>query len=743
MNFQRLRNALVSLIAGLVVAVLAFALPRQVEPFENLIYDAMIRATAEPFAGSGVITLIDVDEQSLAEVGQWPWPRNHLAALVEQVNAGQPLSLVFDAIFPERDRLSPDLYAATLGDTAGISIDPSVALPSFDQQFADRIAAAPVVLGQSTLLANEARGLLATQSETFQRRPTINLMASDRNLIAEGFPPTAYRLQALLSNIPVLDEAASGLGVVTLPSDTDGISRAIPLIFVHEGRTLPSLSLETLRVALSSRGQLVRIDEGGIREVVVQGRLGRVIMPTDRRGRLWIRFPRLAEGQQRYFRVVPAADVLREDFDASVFTNQIVIFGSSAAGLFDLKSTPLGGQANVPGMDLQALTVHQALTGEMVIVKEALQWELLAAALFIVYVLVLAPRLPGLINSAVLVLLLSITAGVQVWMLSAHDTYLSLFGLFVFLLGYGGVSLVGELIGRDRQRREIKSAFSQYLSPALVNRISRAPGLLKLGGEQKELSILFADLRGFTTVSESFKDDPATLTSIINRILTPLTEIVHAHQGTVDKYIGDCIMAFWNAPLDVDDHAEKAVQAAVAMVDAMPGINAALEDEFGHSGFRLGVGVNSGSVVVGNMGSQTRFDYSVLGDAVNLSARLEGQSKVYGVDIVVGEATQGQIDNSRSSLVQIDQLRVKGKQEPVRIFSPIAGAAGDDLRAHEAAMAAYHDEDFDLAKRLLNGMQGRFGSRLDQVYALLLERRTIIEDDTNLTWSGVWDAQEK
>ena len=743
MNFQRLRNSLVSLMAGLVIAVLAFALPRQVEPFENLIYDAMVRATAEPFAGSGVITLIDVDEQSLAEVGQWPWQRSHLADLVEQVNAGQPLALVFDAIFPERDRLSPDLYADTLSDTAWISIDPGVALPSFDQQFADRIAAAPVVLGQNTLLADGARGLLATQSETFQRRPTINLMASDRDLIADGFPPTAYRLPALLSNIPVLDEAASGLGVVTLPADTDGIARAIPLIFVHEGRTLPSLSLETLRVALSSRGQLVRIDESGIREVVVQGRLGRVIMPTDRRGRLWIRFPRLAEGQQRYFRVVPAADVLRDDFDASVFTNQIVIFGSSAAGLFDLKSTPLGSQSNVPGMDLQALTVHQALTGEMVIVEEAHQWELLAAALFSLYVLVLAPRLPGLINSAVLVVLLSITAGVQVWMLSAHDTYLSLFGLFVFLLGYGGVSLVGELIGRDRQRREIKSAFSQYLSPALVNRISRAPGLLKLGGEQKELSILFADLRGFTTVSESFKDDPATLTSIINRILTPLTDIVHAHAGTVDKYIGDCIMAFWNAPLDVDDHAEKAVQAAVAMVDAMPGINAALEEEFGHSGFRLGVGVNSGSVVVGNMGSQTRFDYSVLGDAVNLSARLEGQSKVYGVDIVVGEATQEQIDKSRSSLVQIDQLRVKGKQEPVRIFSPIAGAAGDDLRAHEAAMTAYHGEDFGLAKRLLNGMHGRFGSRLDQVYTLLLERRTIIENDTNLTWSGVWEAQEK
>ncbi|MGB1149572.1 MAG: CHASE2 domain-containing protein, partial [Alphaproteobacteria bacterium] len=481
MNFQRLRNSLVSLIAGLVIAVLAFALPRQVEPFENLIYDAMVRNTAEPFAGSGVITLIDVDEQSLAKVGQWPWPRSHLAALVEQVNAGQPLALVFDAIFPERDRLSPDLYADTLSDTAGISIDPSVALPSFDQQFADRIAAAPVVLGQNTLLADGARGFLATQSETFQRRPTINLMASDRDLIADGFPPTAYRLPALLSNIPVLDEAASGLGVVALPADTDGIARAIPLIFVHEGRTLPSLSLETLRVALSSRGQLVRIDEGGIREVVVQGRLGRVIMPTDRRGRLWIRFPRLAEGQQRYFRVVPAADVLRDDFDASVFTNQIVIFGSSAAGLFDLKSTPLGSQSNVPGMDLQALTVHQALTGEMVIVEEALQWELLAAALFFLYVLVLAPRLPGLINSAVLVVLLSVTAGVQVWMLSAHDTYLSLFGLFVFLLGYGGVSLVGELIGRDRQRREIKSAFSQYLSPALVTRISRAPGLLKLG----------------------------------------------------------------------------------------------------------------------------------------------------------------------------------------------------------------------------------------------------------------------
>ena len=749
--FQPLRNTLASVSAGFAVAVVAFALPRQLEPFENLIYDAMVRTTAEPFEGSGIITLIDVDESSLARVGQWPWPRRDLARIVDRVSAGAPLALVFDAIFPEPDRLSPDQYLPDVAEDAGVTLNPEAVLPSFDQQFADAIARGPVVLGQNNLLIPAttagARGSLgpaqATQSKTFQRRPTINLLASDVNLIEGGYPPSAFQLPALLSNLPELDEAASGLGVVTLPADADGIARSMPLVFVHEGRTLPSLSMEALRVALTSRGQIVRVEPRGISEVSVQGRLGRVVIPTDPRGRLWIRFPRLPEGQTRYFRVVSAAAVLEQDFDPGIFANQIVIFGSSAAGLFDLKSTPLGSNSKLPGMDLQAMTIHQALVGGMVRVVDATLWELLAAAVFLIYGLTLAPRLPGLANSGVLALCLVVAAGVQVWFFTVESTYMSLFGLIVFLLGYGGLSLVALLVGRDRQRREIKSAFSQYLSPALVNRISRTPGRLKLGGEQKELSILFADLRGFTTVSESFKDDPATLTAIINGILTPLTEIVHAHQGTVDKYIGDCIMAFWNAPLDVADHADQAVQAAIAMVDAMPGINASLEAEFNHGGFRLGVGVNSGSVVVGNMGSQARFDYSVLGDAVNLAARLEGQSKVYGVDVLVGEQTRLLCREDRAGLIQIDQLRVKGKSESVGVYTPLPDATETDREAHFVALAAYRGQDLSAAELALASMQGRFERRLDPLYSLLLSRRRQIQADQTQDWSGVWEALEK
>ena len=569
------------------------------------------------------------------------------------------------------------------------------------------------------------------------------MISSDPSLSVDGPPKGARQLQGVLTNIPVLDNAASGLGVVTLPPDSDGISRAMPLVFAYKDRTLPSLALETLRVALGSRGQMVRFDQDGINTVVMQGQLGTLAIPTDPNGRLWVRFPALPAGKKRYFDVVSAADVLRDDFDPDVFRGRVVVFGSSAAGLFDLKSTPLGARAKLPGMDMQALTMQQAIAGDMIEVRDATAWELLAALAFLIYAVLLMPRMPSLLNSALWVLLLAVAVSVQLWFFVVQSVYVSLLSVLIFLLVYGAFALVADLMRRDQQRREIKTAFAQYLSPALVNEISRNPAQLKLGGERKELTILFADLRGFTAVSEAFKDNPESLTSIVNAILTPLTEIVLDHRGTVDKYMGDCIMAFWNAPLDVPDHADQAVKAAIAMVDAMPAINDSLREQFGHDGFRLGVGVNSGKVIVGNLGSKSRFDYSVLGDAVNLAARLEGLSKIYGVDVIVGDETHKRITDEGLTLLQIDEMRVKGKAEPVKIHAPVRSSSAAEQTAHEEALRAYQQGDFEQAKAALEGMTDRLSGQLNGVYALLRQRREAAQEEGASAWSGVWNAQEK
>ena len=370
------------------------------------------------------------------------------------------------------------------------------------------------------------------------------------------------------------------------------------------------------------------------------------MIPTDRNGQLWIRFPALTADEKRYFDVVSAAEILDADFEPRVFENQIVFLGSSAAGLFDLKSTPLGARNKIPGMDLQALTIHQAIAGHMIRPIEAILWKVLAALIFLIYAATLISRFPSLLNIAIWLLGVAGIASLQLWFFLTQATFFRALSLLLFVLVFGAFALLFDLIQRDKKRREIKSAFAHYLSPALVNKISQNPEQLRLGDQRKQLSILFADLRGFTAVSETFKDDPETLTAIINGILTPLSDIVHAHQGPVDKYMGNCLMAFWNAPLDVENHAEKAINAAIAMIGAMPGINASLRGKFRQDGFQLGIGINSGEATVGNFGSKSRFDYSVLGDTVNLAARLEGQSKTYGINILVGYETCERVKNT-------------------------------------------------------------------------------------------------
>ena len=737
----RLRASLLPLIAALLIGALLFGAPKSLRALEAVVYDALSRLTAQPSQPFPALVIVDIDEASLRSEGQWPWSRDRVAEMVRRISAGGPASISLDIIFPEPDRLSPDRFVGTHIEAE--AVDPAVlaGLKSYDTDLAEAIAAAPVVLGHTNLL-DAPPGMVLP--ELIKRRPTINVAAKEGAALVGRLPRGLYQMQALLPNLPELDRAASGIGVVSLPFDTDGVSRAVPLLFRLDDRLLPSFGLETLRVALSARGQVVRVGEAGVEQIVVQGRGGSMAIQTDKMGRIWVRFPTLPEGRDRHFDVVSAADLLSDGFNPRVFRNRIVLVGASAAGLFDIKTTPLGEDSRIPGVDLQGLAIQQALTGEMLRPVDTLPLQMLAGALFLAFIVLAYPFIDSRINMAIVALVLVGAVGLEVWLFANEATYASTLNFFLFALGVGLFTISADFIRRDRQRREIKSAFSQYLSPALVNRISRTPGLLKLGGEMKDLTILFADLRGFTTVSEELKDDPERLTAIINDILTPLTEIIQSHGGTIDKYIGDCIMAFWNAPLDVPDHASAAVRAAVEMVEAMPSINADLEARYQKSGFKIGAGVNSGEVVVGNLGSRSRFDYSVLGDAVNLAARLESLSKGYGVDVIVGHQTQAGRLSETAELVFIDELQVKGKEEPVKIYSPMSDLTTDALTLHSAALTAYQTAPFSVAEKALKAAQDQADSRLTALYTLLLDRRqSMHEAGADAEWTGVWRALEK
>jgi adenylate cyclase len=320
------------------------------------------------------------------------------------------------------------------------------------------------------------------------------------------------------------------------------------------------------------------------------------------------------------------------------------------------------------------------------------------------------------------------------------------------------VYIAGSLLSylqAEADRRQIRHAFSQYMSPALVEQLARNPERLKLGGETKTMTILFCDVRGFTSISEQFKENPQGLTELINRLLTPLTDVIMAHDGTIDKYMGDAIMAFWNAPLDVPDHAEKAVAAALGMFEAMERVNAerAQEAEAAGAEFKplaIGAGINTGTCVVGNMGSQQRFDYSVLGDSVNLASRLEGQSKAYGVGIVIGQETAFAVKD-RFALLELDLLAVKGKVEGVRIFTALGTidlARSADFKAvagrHAAMLMNYRAQDWDAAEADIAGLRGVFDGAMDGYYAIFAERIQLYRaDPPGPGWDGVFRATTK
>ncbi len=731
----------VSFFIALIIGSAVFGMPRSLASLDSLIYDIMTRANAKPADPFPAIIIVDIDEESLRREGQWPWSRNKLAKIIGTIAKGGPASITIDVIFPESDRLSPNTYVEEHLSDLTIDAAEITSLASYDTVFAQAISEAPVVLSHANLL-DVPTGMKLP--DLLERRPTINILAKEQSRLVDGLPTGLFKLSGLLPNIPELDAAASGVGIVTLPNDHDGVSRAVPTIFQFEDKIMPSLALETLRVALGARGQVARLGDMGLGDIVVQGRRGSIVVETDPQGRIWLNYPSLPEGKDRYFDVVSASDVLRSGFNHNIFQNRIVLIGASATGLFDLKTTPLGENERLPGVDLHALAIMQALTGAMIKTKDVTVYQILASFVFLLFITFVYPLLDIRVSLAFLLLLLISVAAGQYWLFSTKDTYASMLKFFVFVSGLGLFRVVIDFIRRDSQRREIKSAFSQYLSPALVDKISHSPSLLKLGGEMKELTILFADIRGFTTVSEDLKDDPERLTAIVNDILTPLTDIIQAQGGTIDKYIGDCIMAFWNAPLNDEDHAAAAVRAATEMVEAMPNINSDLQKRHQYSGFKIGLGLNTGEVVVGNLGSRTRFDYSVLGDAVNLAARLESISKTYpGVDIVVGEATKSKCISETSELVFIDELQVKGKQEAVKVYWPVKDISESVLTEHRKIMQSYQSDPFEKAEQTISFAVEHADERLRGLYGLMLNRRRDLYHAGDSEWKGVWRAVEK
>ncbi|WP_038942201.1 CHASE2 domain-containing protein, partial [Bradyrhizobium japonicum] len=600
------------------------------------------------------VTIVDIDDKSLAKLGQWPWPRTRIADLIQNLTGNGAVTIGFDMVFSEADRLNPDLVASQMRDLDDATRARLRELPTNDQILADAIKRSSVVLGET--------GQQPISSEIDKSLPFTGIATVGE----EGAERFLFEFPGLLRNVPVIEKVAAGRGLFSIKTERDGLIRRVPLIMRAQGNIMPSLSLEILRVVTGTPTLLVRTDKTGIRAVRLKG----VEIPTDKNGQLWVHYAR--QDPSIY---ISAADVLDNTVPPNKIAGKLVLVGTSAVGLNDIKTTPVS--STMPGVEIHAQVLESVLSGAVISQPNyALGVELIAALVIGLLVIIFTPNLGPVRLVLAGAMFAAILVGVS-WFFYAQNRYLIDFTYPLLSTTAIYLTLIfASFVREQRQRVQIRGMFAQYMSPVLVEQLAQSPEKLVLGGEEREMTIMFSDVRGFTTISESYKQDPQGLIALMNRFLTPLTDVIIDQKGYIDKYMGDAIMAFWNAPLDDAEHEVNACEAAIQMLEQIDAVNKEREQEAATGGhvyipLNVGIGLNTGIGVVGNMGSDLKKNYSVLGDSVNLASRLEGQSKEYGFPIIVGSRT-ALAAKDKFAILELDFIMVKGKTEPEVIYA-IAG----------------------------------------------------------------------
>jgi adenylate cyclase len=550
-----------------------------------------------------------------------------------------------------------------------------------------------------------------------------------------------FEFPGLLRNTKVLEHAAAGRGLFTIKPERDGIVRRVPMIMLAQGQTMPSLSFEMLRVATGSGTILIKSEKTGIKSL----RIKSFELPTDGNGQLWVRYAR--QDSSLY---VPVMNVLEKTVAPEMIAGKLVLIGTSAVGLNDIKTTPVS--QNMPGVEIHAQILESALTGDVISQPiYGLTVEFVTALLFGLLVIAFAPLFGPVTLVALGAAFASMLVGMSVYFYTQNRLLIDFTYPLMSTTAIYLTLIFSSFVREQAQRRQIRSAFGQYLSPALVEQLAQSPEKLVLGGEEREMTIMFSDMRGFTSISETYKNDPQGLTALMNRFLTPLTNAILNRKGTIDKYMGDAIMAFWNAPLDDKNHELNACEAALDMLERVDELNQARELEAEEEGrpfipLNAGIGLNTGTCVVGNMGSDQRFDYSVFGDSVNLASRLEGQSKEYGFPIIVGSKTALAVKD-RFAILELDFIMVKGKKEPEVIYA-IAGRedtaqSGRFQRLRNLTiemLACYRNRDWEGAlAAIARGRKTDEANSLELLYNLYEARiRGYLENPPPEDWNGAF-----
>ena len=640
------------LAAGLAVVVASAALtiwdPPLLKALSRRVHDLLLRGHAQPPRADAVV-VVDVDEASLAAVGQWPWPRVLLARLTDRLWAAGASVVVYDVVFPEPDRTSPDQIRELWGRLAGAPVDLGTAggLGSFDAEFAAALGRGRSVLGCYLERCLEPAPAVPAADDAYKGR------IFERNAENRFSLPQA---DAIVHSLPELATASSGAFFNTTP-DHDRITRRTPLVWAYgPDRVYPSLALEAVRLHLGLRQAALIYDaETGTR--VREIRLRDLVIPVDHNGRLVLNY------RCKPFPSIPAAAILDGRFDPPAVSNRIVFVGTSAAGLKDLVATPF--EEEFPGVEVHATAVDNILAGDALREQSWFFYVTFAGILLGGgLVTVAAWRLRSGPALAVAIAAVAATIGAAALMLRTRNLVLSPAEISIACtLAYSAVTAVryGQ---EERDRRRIRAMFGTMVSPEVLRFMEDHPESFTLAGERREVTVLFSDIAGFTGISEHL--EPHRLSDLMNRVMTPLTDVVLVRKGMVNKYVGDSLMAVWNAPFDLPGHAAEACRAALEMHRTLDALRPGLRAEFGCE-IHMRIGINTGPATAGNMGSARRFEYTVLGDTVNQASRFEAENKGHGTRILAGEATVAAAGDAVAAR-RIGSVTIRGRAAPVAIF---------------------------------------------------------------------------
>lgn len=701
---------------------------------DSLIYDVKVRLTMPQGVDQRVV-ILDIDEKSLAEQGRWPWGRDKLATLMDKLFDQYGLKLVgFDVVFAEPDESSglkslESLAQKELKDVAGFQATLRGLRPQLDHdaRFAAAIKNRPVILGYYFSSKEGGISSGAAPEPVFPAGTFSGRRIGFTQWVSYG------------GNLPEFQKAAAGAGHFNPLVDIDGTSRRVPLLVEYKGQYYEALSLAMVRNLLGNPPILPGYPENAPGSYAAMewldlktGGGGTMRVPVDENAATLIPY----RGFQGSFSYISLTDVLNDRIPREQLAGKVAIVGTTAPGLMDLRATPVG--AAYPGVEIHANLIAGMLDGTVkhkppYILGADVILVLIAGAVMVFLLPILSPFRASVVGLIVLLLLLSVNF--SFWHISNVVLPLAN-GMIAIVLLYAMNMSWGYFV-ESRTKRQLTGLFGQYVPPELVEEMSRDPENYSMAGRKAELTVLFSDIRGFTTISEGL--EPNELATLMNQYLGAMTLVVRKHRGTLDKYIGDAIMAFWGAPVDDPEHARNAVLTGLEMHVALHELNKDLVAR-GWPELKIGVGVNTGPMTVGDMGSQIRQSYTVMGDAVNLGSRLEGITKQYGVGFIAGETTR-ELLKKEFVFRELDRVRVKGKEDPVGIYEPV-GEEGkvareemDEIKLWNQALRAYRSQDWDQAELTLMNLQRIKPRYLYDLYVKRVEH--LRKEPPGENWDGV------